>query len=79
MGSNARVLPRELPPLPDWARPVGVARPAEGTDWRVIAATEQRARLENASRLTCLAGWYEQRRADYAGRDVAAGVAGCGE
>lgn len=60
------MLPRELPPLPGWAVPVGVARPADGTDWRVIAKAEQNARKTNAARLRCLGRWYEERRIAYA-------------
>lgn len=66
LGRQPKVLPRALPPLPEWARPVGVERPPDGTDWRVIAKTEQNARKANAQRLGCLGRWYEERRAEYA-------------
>lgn len=64
--ASSAVLPRELPALPAWAKPVGVARPPDGTDWRVIAKTEQNARKENAGRLACLVRWYGERRAEFA-------------
>jgi hypothetical protein len=71
------VLPRELPPLPSWAVPVGVKRPAAGTDLREIVKVEQNARKENAGRLICLARWYDERRAELAQGKVFDGDTRC--
>ena len=63
---NARVLPRQLPPAPEWAAPVAVPRPPAGTDWIEIAQREQSGRLEANARILRFGAWYEERRAEYA-------------
>lgn len=62
---SARVLPRELPPKPDWAVPVGVSRPPAGTDWIEVAKREQNARKAANSRLVRFGEWYDERRAEF--------------
>lgn len=62
------MLPRELPPKPAYVAPVPVARPADGTDWRIVALREQNARKEANSRLVRFGQWYDARRAEYAGQ-----------
>lgn len=60
------VLARTLPPTPVWAQPVTVARPADGTDWEVVAQREQNGRKLANSRITCLVGWIDERRQELA-------------
>lgn len=63
---NARVMPRQLPPAPEWAVPVAVPRPPAGTDWIEIARREQDGRLEANARLSRFGTWYDERRAELA-------------
>lgn len=65
--SQSRVLPRELPPLPDWAKPVWASRPQAGTDLVDVGAVERRRADINAARLRRLAEWYQERQLEYAG------------
>lgn len=60
------VLGRTLPPTPAWAQPVHVSRPADGTDWEVVAKREQNGRLLANGRIVCLVGWIDERRQELA-------------
>src|SRR5690606_20732856 len=64
--SSTRILPRQLPPAPDWAAPVHVSRPPAGTDLIEVAKREQNGRLKANSRLVQFTEWYEERRIEFA-------------
>lgn len=65
--ASGPVLARTLPPTPAWAKPVAVARPAEGTDWEIVAKREQNGRKLANGRLICLVDWIDERRVELAG------------
>lgn len=60
------MLPRELPPRPAWAEPVGVSRPPDGTPLAEVAKREQNARKAANAIILRFGRWYDERRADYA-------------
>ena len=67
--SGARqVIPRELPPKPEWVQPAWVAKPSSGTDWREIAAIENAARKRANSTIIKFGQWYDERRVEYQGQ-----------
>lgn len=66
--SAGPVLTRTLPATPAWAQPVEISRPADGTDWEVVARREQNGRKLANGRLTCLVDWIDERRVELAGK-----------
>lgn len=77
LSRDVKVLPRELPPLPGWAKPKWASRPPAGTDLVEIGGTEHDRADLNAARLNCLGRWYEERRAEYAQGKPLEGGGGC--
>lgn len=57
---------RELPPFPEFARPVKVAEPKSGEALLSIAARERAGRIANAKRINAVGVWYECLRLVYA-------------
>ena len=60
------MLARTLPPTPAWAAPVDVSRPADGTEWEIVARREQNGRKLANARLGCLVDWIDERRVELA-------------
>lgn len=58
---------RDLPPLPEWAQIVSIAKPKAGEDVLLIAARERAGRGEANRRLSALSRWYDCLRNHYQG------------
>lgn len=63
--TGQKVLVRNLPPAPAYARPVPVADPRVGDDALVVAARERLGRVQANCVITHFRDWYERVRQSY--------------
>lgn len=57
---------RVLPPEPEFAKPVEVAKPKKGESAVAVAARERAGRIAANGRITAFREWYAGVREDYA-------------